>query len=80
MVDLTSGYTAAAHDTSLKTALATGRQLGASLPEDGDIHIVSVESVQAYEIQEGLTPSIADAVPSAVQQVLGVLCSIQESS
>jgi len=80
LIDLTSGHTSAAHDTSLKTALVTGRQLGASLPEDGDIHIVAIESRQVYEIQEGLTPSIANAVPSAVQQVLGVIRSIQASN
>jgi hydrogenase maturation protease len=70
LVDLTSGHTAAAHDTSLKTALATGRQLGADLPHDKDIHVVAIESRHVYDIQEGLTPAIAAAVPNAVEQVL----------
>jgi len=73
LVDLTSGHTTAAHDTSLKTALVTGRQLGVSLPEDKDIHVVAIESRHVYEIQEGLTPAIAAAVPSAVQQTLDLL-------
>lgn len=73
LVDLTSGHTTAAHDTSLKTALVTGRQLGVALPEDKDIHVVAIESRHVYEIQEGLTPAIAAAVPSAVQQTLDLL-------
>ncbi len=77
LVDLTSGHTTAAHDTSLKTALSTGRQLGAALPEDKDIHIVAIESQQVYDIQEGLTSAIAAAVPGAVQQVFNLLKDIQ---
>jgi hydrogenase maturation protease len=77
LVDLTSGHTAAAHDTSLKTALATGRQLGADLPDDGDIHVVAVESQHVYDIQEGLTPAIAAAVPTAVQKVLDLFHAMQ---
>lgn len=73
LVDLTSGHTTAAHDTSLKTALATGRQLGADLPEDGDIHVVAIESQHVYEIQEGLTPTAAAAVPLAVRKTLDLL-------
>ncbi len=73
LVDLTSGHTTAPHDTSLKTALATGRQLGADLPDDRDIHVVAIESQHVYEIQEGLTPAITAAVPSAVRQTLDLL-------
>ena len=70
LVDLTSGHTTSAHDTSLKTALVTGRQLGAILPDDKDIHVVAIESQHVYDIQEGLTPAIAAAVPAAVERVL----------
>lgn len=73
LVELTSGHTTAPHDTSLKTALAAGRQLGASLPEDRDIHVVAVESQHVYDIQEGLTPVIAAAVPAAVMKTIGLL-------
>jgi hydrogenase maturation protease len=73
LIDLTSGHTTAAHDTSLKTALTTGRQLGANLPEDGNIHVVAIESQHVYDIQEGLTSEIAASVPIAVQQVLELL-------
>lgn len=72
LADLTSGHTAAAHDTSLKTALVAGRQLGADLPDDRDIHVVAIESRHVYDIEEGLTPAIAAAVPSAVEQALKI--------
>lgn len=75
--DITSGHTTAAHDTSLKTALAVGRKLGAALPEDKDIHVVAVEAKQVYDIQEGLTPLIAAAVPAAVRQVFDILKTLQ---
>lgn len=77
LVDLTSGHTAAAHDTSLKTALVAGRQLGVDLPEDRDVHVVAVESPHVYDIQEGLTPAIAAAVPLAFKQVLELLEEIK---
>jgi hydrogenase maturation protease len=73
LVDLTSGHTTAAHDTSLKTALVTGRQLGATLPDDKDIHVVAIESQHVYDIQEGLTSEIAASVPLAVQKVFDLL-------
>jgi hydrogenase maturation protease len=77
MVDLSSGHTTAAHDTSLKVALATGRQLGVALPEDENIHVVAIESQHVYDIQEGLTPAIDAAVPMAVKKVLGLFNTMQ---
>lgn len=76
LVDLSSGHTTAPHDTSLKTALITGRQLGAALPAENDVHVVAIESQHVYDIEEGLTPPIATAVPAAVQQVLDLLKKI----
>jgi hydrogenase maturation protease len=76
LADLSSGHTTAAHDTSLKTALATGRKLGADLPLDKDVHIVAIEAQQVYDLQEGLTPPIAAAVPQAVRAALDLLAQI----
>jgi hydrogenase maturation protease len=73
LIDLSSGHTTAPHDTSLKMALATGRQLGAALPAEKDVHVVAIESQHVYDIQEGLTPPIFAAVPMAVQQVMDLL-------
>jgi hydrogenase maturation protease len=77
LVDLSSGHTTASHDTSLKTALITGRQLGAALPAENDIHVVAIESQHVYDIGEGLTPPIVAAVLTATQQVLSLLKDIQ---
>lgn len=74
--DLSSGHTTAAHDTSLKTALETGRRLGAELPEDTSIHIVAIEARQVFELHEGLTPPVAAAVPQAVKAVLALLTAL----
>jgi hydrogenase maturation protease len=76
LADLSSGHTTAAHDTSLKTALATGRKLGADLPEDRHVYIVAIEARQVHDLQEGLTPPIAAAVPPAVQAALDLLAQI----
>jgi hydrogenase maturation protease len=77
LIDLASGHTTAPHDTSLKTALIVGRQLGTSLPKDNNIHVVAVESQQVYDIQEGLTPAIAASVPVAVEKVIELLERMQ---
>ncbi len=79
LVDLSSGHTTASHDTSLKTALVTGRQLGAVLPEDRDVHVVAIESQHVYDIEEGLTPPIAAAVPLAVKKVIDLLEGIPDT-
>jgi len=79
LVDLSSGHTTAPHDTSLKTALVTGRQLGAVLPEDRDVHVVAIESQYVYDIEEGLTPPIAAAVPLAVKKVIDLLEGIPDT-
>jgi len=79
LVDLSSGHTTASHDTSLKTALVTGRQLGAVLPEDRDVHVVAIESQHVYDIEEGLTPLIAAAVPLAVKKVIDLLEGIPDT-
>ena len=78
LVDLTSGHTTAAHDTSLKTALATGRQLGAILPADKDVHVVAIEAQNVYDFKKSLSPVIAAAVPVATQQVCDLLREIND--
>jgi hydrogenase maturation protease len=76
LVDLTYGHTSAAHDASLKTALAMGRKLDANLPADKDVHVVAIEAEHVYDFKEELSPVIATAMPIAVQQVLDLLKEI----
>ena len=67
-------HTTSAHDTSLQNAIKLGRSLGAQLPED--ITVVGIATRHIYDFSEELSPSIAQAVPQAVQIVLGLLKQI----
>lgn len=56
-----------AHDTSLPAALAMGRMLGLSLPEE--IRVWGVEAACCEEFGEALTPSVARAVPGLIEEL-----------
>jgi hydrogenase maturation protease len=62
-----------AHDVSLATALAVGRASGASLPLDGDILLIGIESEDVENFGEECTPKVEAAVPVAIQAVLDAL-------
>ena len=66
--DRAMGHTTAAHDTSLQTAIAVGRSMGAPLPER--ITIVAVEAERIFDFSEDLTPEVAAAISPAEQLVL----------
>ncbi len=66
-----SGHSASAHDTSLLTALETGRRLGIPLPTE--ITVVAIEAKNVYDFSETLSPSVSAAVPIAAQFVMGLL-------
>ncbi|MAT99326.1 MAG: peptidase M52 [Anaerolineaceae bacterium] len=74
--DLSAGHTTAVHDTSLQTAIALGRQMGAQLPDD--ITIVGIEAIRVYDFSDELTPEIEAAVPQAVTAVLTLLHASSE--
>lgn len=59
---------ASTHDVDLATALELGRQLGMDIP--GEIVILGIEAVDVETFGEELTPSVAAAVPQAVELVL----------
>jgi hydrogenase maturation protease len=69
--DLSAGHTTAAHDTSLQTALALGRRMGADLPRQ--VVVVAVEAERVYDFSEELTPAVRAAIPEATEAVLAVL-------
>jgi len=73
LADLTYGHSASAHDLSLKNALVMGRSMGASLPDDKNLHVVAVEAQHIYEFGEALTPKIKAAVPIAIDEVFKLL-------
>lgn len=69
--DPSAGHTTAAHDASLQTALAVGREMGAELPQQ--VLIVAVETRPTFDFSQELSPAVEAAVPYAAQTVLGLL-------
>ena len=63
-----AGHLSSTHDTSLKTALQLGRQLGLSLPDQ--VRVIAIASRSVDVFSEVLTPPVAAAVPRAVQYAL----------
>jgi len=74
MPDFSAHHLASTHDTNLPTALRLGRSMGAHLPSE--IYVVAVEAKNVYDFTEDLTPSVAKALPLAVQSVINLLSSL----
>jgi hydrogenase maturation protease len=73
LADFTAGHLDSAHDASLKTALALGRRLGATLPRS--IHAVTVQAHRTDEFSQELSPEVSAAVPAAAETVVGLLAA-----
>lgn len=69
--DPAAGHSVSVHDTTLMTALETGRRMGLPLPER--IEVVAIEARHVYDFSEELTPDVASAVPEAMNHVLHLL-------
>ena len=61
-------HSASPHDASLATAIAIGRQMGYTLPQEIIIYTVEVENTSDFG--ETLTPAVARAMPDLVEWVL----------
>jgi len=66
-----AGHSASVHDMSLITALDTAKAMGLPVPES--VEIVAIEARNVYEFSEELSPSVAEAVPLAMQAVINLL-------
>jgi hydrogenase maturation protease len=71
LADYAAGHLDSAHDASLRTALALGRRLGATLPES--IQAVTVQAVRTDEFSEELSPAVSAAIPAAASAVVELL-------
>ena len=69
-VSLHAGST---HDLSLPGALALGRGMGMTLPDDGHFVIIAVEVEEVLTFGEECTPTVEKAIPQAVEAVLAEL-------
>jgi hydrogenase maturation protease len=64
-------HSASAHDTTLITALESGRQLGFHLPDEVIVYAVEVENVRDFSDEP--TTAVAAAIPKVVTAVLSEL-------
>jgi hydrogenase maturation protease len=71
LADYAAGHLDSAHDSSLRTALALGRGLGAALPSS--IQAVTVQAHRTDEFGEELSPEVSAAVPEAARIVVDLL-------
>jgi hydrogenase maturation protease len=71
MPDYSAFHITSAHDTSLQNALKLGRAMGANLPED--VIVIGIATKHVYHFSEEISPSMAEAIPKAVQIVMGLL-------
>lgn len=66
-------HAGSSHDLSLPGALALGRAMGLTLPDDKDFVIVGIEVEDVLTFAETCTPAVQEAVPRAVDIVLAEL-------
>lgn len=62
--------TSSTHDTDLLTALHMGRTLGAHLPPDDQIQIVTITANQVLDFGDSPTLAVTEAIPEARDAVL----------
>jgi len=70
---LPTQHSASAHDMSLQTALAFGREEGADLPDTEDILFFGIEAADVSTFSECCTPEVEAAIPRAVEAVISAL-------
>jgi len=66
-------HSGSTHDLSLSGALALGRGMGMTLPDDEAIVIIAIEVEDVLTFGETCTPEVAAAIPSALEAVLAEL-------
>jgi hydrogenase maturation protease len=64
-------HTTSVHDTSLQTAIALGKAMGAKLPDD--VMVVGIATKRIHEFGESLSPLVRDSVSLAAKFVLDLL-------
>lgn len=67
-------HSASAHDTTLITALDSGRVMGLHLPQD--VVIFAIDVVNVEDFSEEMTPAVAAAIPRVATAVIDELGGI----
>jgi hydrogenase maturation protease len=63
-------HTSSTHDADLPTALAVGRQTGASLPGDDQILVLAIQIADVNTFSEELTPPVRSAVAGVADALI----------
>lgn len=69
-VSLHAGST---HDLSLPGALAFGRGIGMTLPDDNNLTIIAIEAEDVLTFCEECTRTVSESIPRAIEAVLAEL-------
>ena len=72
-----SKHAGSTHDLTLPGALAFGRGMGMTLPDDDHLTIIAIEVEDVLTFGEGCTCAVSESVPRAVEAVLAELCGCQ---
>lgn len=64
---------ASAHDVTLPTALAFGREAGLTLPAQDQVLLVGIEAEDILTFDEECSPAVQEVIPQAVRLVLNLL-------
>jgi hydrogenase maturation protease len=67
------------HDANFATAMELGRQMGAHVPLDADIHVLAVEISDNLTFSDRLTPELQDAMPELVEEMLEEVVGLLEA-
>jgi hydrogenase maturation protease len=65
--NVAQGHMSSSHDTTLQNALAVGRKMGASLPNE--IWVITIEAENTYEFSEQLSPTLEKSVPQVAELI-----------
>jgi hydrogenase maturation protease len=75
--DMPTQRSMSAHDVNLSTALAVGREAGASLPCDDHIMLIGVEAADVQTFDEELSTEVKAALPEVMEITLSALREIR---
>jgi hydrogenase maturation protease len=74
--NVAQGHMSSSHDTTLQTALAVGRKMGASLPNE--IWVITIEAENTYEFSEQLSPPLEKAIPQVAEFIGHLLTEVYD--
>ena len=75
--DMPTQRSMSAHDVNLSTALAVGREAGASLPNNEHIMLIGVEAADVQTFDEELSTEVKAAIPEVLRIALSALKEIK---